>query len=110
MEFTTDLWKFCAKGLEYLFHLFKVGMVNIVTRVLAAFGLSIVTVNTLFPALRGWLEGYMTSLPSNVLDFMGAIGLDIFMGAVISALVVESTTRIFLMPTAAVDAIRGAQQ
>ncbi|MFT4256761.1 MAG: DUF2523 family protein [Pseudoxanthomonas sp.] len=75
----------------------------IVARVLAALGLSFVLYKSTLPVVKTFLQGYFDMLPEQVLDLAGALGVDIFMVMILSALVTKVGTRVFLTATSALQ-------
>lgn len=92
---------------KHIFEVFKIGATAIVTRVLAAFGLSLVTFKSILPSLKAFLLNYVQLLPPKVLAFLGAIGFDVAMTMILSALVVRMAHRVFVVPTAVANQLPG---
>lgn len=90
-----------------IFNVFKIGAATIVSRVLATFGLAAVTVNSILPDLKGFLMQYVNVLPASATQFLSAIGLDVFMTLILSALTIRMAWRVFLVPKSVADSIGG---
>lgn len=84
---------------EKIFGLFKIGATSIVSRVLGAYGLSLVSVNALLPQMKAWLAPYITGLPAPALQLLGAVGADVVMSMILSALTIRWGHRMIMMPT-----------
>jgi len=81
----------------------KAAAAGIVTRVLAAFGLSLVTFNGVLPGLKSFLAEYLNRLPPKSMDFVAAVGLDVAMTMIVSALTVRMAWKVFIIPKAVAD-------
>lgn len=92
-----------------VFNVFKLGMASIVSRVLGAFGLTVVSMNAILPNLKTWLQQYVTALPESVLQFASAIGLDVFFTMILSALTVRMAFKVFIVPKSVADSIGAGQ-
>lgn len=90
-----------------LFNVFKIGAATIVSRVLASFGLATISINSVLPDLKGFLVQYTTALPASATQFMSAIGLDIFMTMILSALTVRLAWKVFIVPKSVADGLGG---
>lgn len=78
---------------------------TIVGRVLATFGLSIVSAQALLPNVKSFVMDQVAGLPSQIVAFFGAVGGDIAMTMILSALTVRLAWKVFLMPTAVAQGI-----
>ena len=90
-----------------VFNVFKLGAAAIVTRVLSAFGLSVVSMNALLPNLKAFLLEYVNALPPQVLQLASDIGLDVFFTMILSALTVRFAYKVFIIPTSIAQQIQG---
>ncbi|KAB8191353.1 DUF2523 domain-containing protein [Lysobacter maris] len=81
-----------------LFSVFFQGIGGLVARALGAFGLTIVSVRSLLPDLKSFVLGYVNQLPQGPLDFLSAIGFDIAMTMVLSALTIRMAWKILIVP------------
>jgi Protein of unknown function (DUF2523) len=86
----------------------KFGAAALVARVLGAFGLTLVTFNGLMPEIKAFLSQYVHQLPASALNFIGAIGLDVAMTMIVSALSVRLAWKVFIVPKAAVAGLGAA--
>lgn len=82
-----------------LFAAFKLGAAAIVARVLATFGLTLVTFNGILPGIKQFMSSYINLLPASALNFVGSIGLDVAMSMILSALSVRLAWKVFVVPT-----------
>ncbi|WP_342315400.1 DUF2523 family protein [Lysobacter sp. FW306-1B-D06B] len=93
-----------------IFNVFKVGAGIIVARILGAFGLSLVSLNAILPSLKDYLTSYANLIPPKGLEFLGAVGMDVFMSCVLSALTIRLATKIFILPTSVANQLPGGGQ
>jgi hypothetical protein len=89
-------------------HVVKLGAAALVTRVLGAFGLTLITFNGLLPNLKSFINQFIAQLPPAALNFMGAIGLDVAISMVLSAYAVRMAFKVFIVPKTVADSIGGA--
>lgn len=109
-DFGSQVWEWIAKGVGYLFGTLKTAIGGLVARVLGTFGLSLVTFNGILPDLKSFLGGFLDNLPPAVLQLASAVGLDVAMTMIISALTVRLAWSVFIIPTSVRDTIQGPQQ
>lgn len=88
----------------------KLAAASIVSRVLATFGLTLVSFKTLLPPLKAYVLELVGGLPENAREFLAAIGLGQAMSMVFSALVIQLSFKLFVMPKAVADALPGGGQ
>jgi len=93
-----------------VFNAFKAGAAFIVARVLGAFGLSLVSLNAILPSLKDQLSQYASHIPPKAVEFLSAVGADVFMTLVISALTVRLATKVFIVPTSVANQLPGGGQ
>lgn len=86
---------------------FKAAAYSIVTRVLATFGLTIVSFETVLPQIKAFVMQYVSGLPPETLNFLGAVGLGQAMSMVFSALTIQLSYKTFIVPKAVADALPG---
>lgn len=108
-DFGGQVWDWIAKGIGYLFGTLKTVIGGLVARVLGTFGLSLVTFNGLLPDLKSFLAGFLDNLPPTVLQLASAVGLDVAMTMIVSALTVRLAWSVFIVPTSVKDALQGQQ-
>lgn len=90
-----------------VFNVFKLGAASIVSRVLGTFGLTLVSMNTLLPDIKEFIQGYVNQLPPKVLELAAALGVDVFFTMIASALVVKMAFKVFLLPKSVADNLPG---
>lgn len=95
-KLTTTLVGFAAHGLGML----KVAASFIVARVMAAMGLTFVSYSYVLPDVKALVTEYLTALPSSALQLAGALGVDVFIVMILSALVARVGMRAFLVGVA----------
>jgi len=69
----------------------------IAARVLAALGLTFVNYQYVLPEVKGWITPYLSAIPGSVGQLTGALGVDVFMIMILSALVARVGMRAFLV-------------
>lgn len=88
-----------------VFNVFKAGAAAIVARILGAFGLTAVSLNSVVPSLKEFLMQYAAMLPPKATEFLSAIGIDIFMTMVLSALAIRLAWKVFILPKGVANAL-----
>lgn len=106
-DFGGQVWDWIAKGIGYLFGTLKTVIGGLVARILGTFGLSLVTFNGILPDLKAFLAGYLDNLPPALLQLASAVGLDVGMTMIISALSVRMAWSVFVVPTTVKTALQG---
>ena len=106
-DFSSQVWGWIAKGIGYMFGMAKTVVAGLVGRVLGTYGLSVVTFNEVLPDLKSFVSGFFTSLPTVVVELASAVGLDIAMSMIISALTISMAWRVFVIPTSVKNAMQG---
>ncbi|WP_313242391.1 DUF2523 family protein [Stenotrophomonas sp.] len=74
----------------------KLAASAIFARVLAACGLTFVNYQYVLPSVKAWLIEHTSGIPGMVREIAGAMGVDIFMTMIVSALVAKVGMRVFL--------------
>ncbi|UNK44014.1 DUF2523 domain-containing protein [Luteimonas sp. S4-F44] len=85
----------------------KVAAAGIVGRVLGTFGLTMVTFESILPNLKAFVMGYLSGMPADALNMMGAIGIGKAMSMILSALTVRLAWRTFIVPTSVANSLGG---
>jgi hypothetical protein len=106
LSFIADIAK--AVG-RFVFSAFRDGIGLLVAKLLGVFGLTVISMSALLPDLKGFLSQYAASLPPVVLEFASAIGLDVFMTMIVSALSIKLATKVFIVPTSVASQLPGQQ-
>lgn len=91
-----------------VFNVFKAGAAAIVTRVLGAFGLTMVSLNSVVPSLKAFLMEYAAMLPAKATAFLSAIAIDVFMTMILSALAIRLAWKVLILPKSVANALPGA--
>jgi hypothetical protein len=102
-----QVWKWIIGGVAHLLGGLRDMAAGIVGKVLAAFGLSIVTFQGILPSLKAFVMQFVSGLPAQVVQFLGAIGLGIAMSMILSALTVRMAWKIFIVPRTIADSLGG---
>lgn len=84
---------------------FSGGIGGIVTKALSFFGLSMISFNVVLPKLKAFVMQFVSGMPGEAMQFLGAIGLGQAMSMVFSALVIRFSWKVLIVPKAAADAI-----
>lgn len=95
---------------RFVFVAFRDGIGLLVAKLLGVFGLTTISMSAVLPSLKSFLMEYAASLPSVVLEFAGAVGLDVFMSMVLSALTIRLSTKVFIVPKSVADQLPGASR
>ena len=95
---------------RFVFASFRDGIGLLVAKLLGVFGLTMISMSAVLPDLKGWLAQYANSMPPVVTQFAGAIGLDVFMTMVISALSIRLASKVFIVPKGVADQLPGASR
>lgn len=98
-----QVWTWITKGAAYLMGLFSAAVPSLVTRFLAAYGLTMVSFNAVLPQLKSFVLQYVSALPPEAMNFLGAIGLGKAMSMILSALTVAWAHKTFIVPTSVAD-------
>ncbi len=101
------VWEWIAQGTGYFLGSLKMLAATIVSRILATFGLSMVTFNSILPNLKSFILQYVGALPASTMDFLAAIGIGQAMSMVMSALTIRLAWKVFIIPTAVATQLSG---
>lgn len=103
----SQVWEWIIGGIARLLIALKLAAAGIVGRVLGTFGLTMVTFEALLPQLKSFMLQFASGLPSEALNFIGAIGLGQAMSMIFSALTVRLAWKVFIVPKAIADGLGG---
>ena len=106
-DYGNQVWDWLLKGIAHFFDFFKGAIGGLVARVLSTFGLSLVTFNGILPDVKAFLFGFFDDLPPTIVQLASAVGLDVAMSMIVSALTVRMAWRVFIIPTSAKNALQG---
>lgn len=99
----TDIFtSFFTVGLSFL----KLAITSIVTRVLAALGLTMVSVASILPDLKAYIMQFIGVLPPQVIQLLGALHVDVVISLIFSALTVRFAFTTFILPTSVAQSLR----
>lgn len=101
------IWTWIVSHVSRLLTGLKIIFPTLVSRALATFGLSVVSFNVLLPQFKQFMLQYVTALDPETMNFLGAIGLGQGMSMVFSALVVQLSWRIWIVPKSVADQLPG---
>lgn len=85
----------------------KIIAASVFGRALAGVGLTFAQFQYTLPYVKDFLQGYFNQLPANILQFLGACGVDIFMVVIISAFVAKIGLKVILSTVTAVQGLMG---
>lgn len=103
----SQVWEWILGGIARLITALKMAAYGIAGRVLAGFGLSIVSFETVLPNLKSFVSQHVSGLPADALNFLGAIGLGQAMSMILSALTVRMAWKVFIVPKSVADSLGG---
>lgn len=101
------VWNWILNGISRLLLGLKLVAAGIVGRVLATFGLTMISFNAVLPNLKGFVLQLVGGLPAWALNLLGYLNVGVAMSMVISALAVRMAWKVFIVPTSVADAIQG---
>ncbi|HHA2385815.1 DUF2523 family protein [Stenotrophomonas maltophilia] len=94
------IWEWITRGVNLVWTVLFGGIGRIVTKTLSTAGITLVSVNQLLPVLKTTIANYVGSLPDTAHNFLGAVGFDVFMTMILSALSVRFAFKLIPMSTA----------
>ena len=103
----SQVWVWILGGIARLLIALKLAAAGIVGRVLATFGLTLVSFEALLPQLKAFVQQFTAGLPAEALNFIGAIGLGQAMSMIFSALTVRLAWKVFIIPKSIADGLGG---
>lgn len=102
-----QVWEWIVGGVGHLLSGLKDMAAGIVGKILATFGLTMVSFNAILPNLKAFVVDRISGLPPHVTEFLGAIGLGIAMSMILSALTVRMAWKVFIVPKSIADTLQG---
>lgn len=93
------VWGWITGGASVFVSLIKGAVGIMAAKVLATFGLTMISFNVLLPQLKAFVLQYAAALPPEAMNFLGAIGLGKAMSMVFSALTVRMASKVLIVPT-----------
>jgi len=103
-----QVWEWITGAVAHLLGSLKMAAAGIVGKVLGTFGLTMITFDALLPNLKAFVMGYVSGMPADALNMMGALGIGQAMSMILSALAVRITWKVYIVPTTVANAIGGA--
>lgn len=101
------VWTWIIKGALHLVGALKDAAAGIVGKVLATFGLSLVSFNAILPSLKSFILQWYGGLPGPAGELLGYLQVGVVMSMILSALVVRMTWKVFLVPKSVADQLGG---
>jgi len=101
------VWEWITGGASFLLGGLKMAAAGIVGKVLATFGLTMVTFNALLPNLKQFVMGYVSGMPADALNMLGALGIGSAMSMILSALTIRLAYKVFIVPTSVANSMGG---
>lgn len=102
-EFWEKLKSLSVGWSDHLINALKTAASLFVARVFAAFGLTIVTYNSVLPEVKDFVASYSTGISGSTRELLGALGVDIAMTMILSAIVARVGMRAFVAGLAAIQ-------
>lgn len=102
-----QVWTWIIQGIAHLVSGIKAAAAGIVGKVLATFGLSIVTFEAILPPLKAFMVSMVSGLPAQLLQFLGAIRFGEAVSMILSALAVRMAWKVFIVPTSIANQLPG---
>lgn len=96
--FFSGLFPMLLKVLSHLFVGLKNAASGIVGKVLSTFGLTMVSFEAVLPQLKSFLAQQVAGLPGWALNLISALGIDVAMTIVVSALTVRIAWKVWIIP------------
>lgn len=103
------VWDWILKGIGRLLLGLKIAAAGIIGRILATFGLTMVSFGAVLPSLKAFVIEKSGGLPPEMMSFLGYLNVGVAMSMIFSALTVRLAWKVLIVPTAAVDAFQGGQ-
>jgi hypothetical protein len=102
-----QVWKWIIGGIGHLLAGLRDMAAGMVGKVLATFGLSVVTFNGLLPQLKSYVTQFMGGMPPEAMALLGYLNVGVAMSMILSALAVRMAWKIFIVPTAVANQLGG---
>lgn len=96
--FFSGLFPMLLKVLSHLFVGLKQAAAGIVGKVLSTFGLTLVSFNAVLPQLKSFLASQVAGLPGWATNLISALGIDVAMTIIFSALSVRMAWKVWVIP------------
>lgn len=99
------VWTWITGGISFLLVGLKLALAGMVGRVLATFGLTMVTFEAILPNLKAFIVSQIPSIPAKPLALLGALGVGTAMSMILSALVIRMAWKVFVIPTSVANSL-----
>jgi len=99
------IWEWITGGIVRLVIALKLAAAGLFGRILAAYGLTMVTFNAVLPNLKAFVSDRVSGMPAEAMNFMGAIGLGQAMSMILSALTIRMAWKVFIIPKSVADSM-----
>lgn len=103
----SEIGKFMVVFAKNLFAIFRDGAAEIVAKLLGTFGLTMISVKAILPELKSFIVSYVGAMPPVAREMWGAIGADVFISVVLSAVTIKFSMKFLIVPTSVVNSLRG---
>lgn len=97
------IWGWILGGIGHLLSGLKAIAATIVGKVLATFGLTLISISALLPQLKAFVLQFVSGIPAELLNFLGYLNIGVAMSMIFSALTVRLALKVLIVPTAAVS-------
>lgn len=101
-----QVWQWIMGAIGHLVAAFKTAAAGIFGKVLATFGLTMVTFEAVLPSLKAYIVNMVGSLPAQYVEFLGAVGIGKAISMILSALTVRMAWKVFIVPTSVVQGLQ----
>lgn len=101
-----QVWTWITGGIAHLLAGLKTVAASIVMRVLGTMGLTVISLKGVLPQLKAFVLQFVSGMPAEAINFLGAIGLGQAMSMVFSALTVQLAAKTFIVPKPVADSLR----
>ena len=107
MSIKDSVWNWITGGIRHFFGYFGTIAHSLVVKILGTMGLTMISVKAVLPQLKAFVLQYAGGLPPEAMQFLGAIELGTAMSMVFSALTIRMALKVFIVPSAVADQIKG---
>ena len=97
-ELFSGLFPMLLNVLGHFFKKLRLAAAGLVGQVLSTFGLTMVSFNSVLPQLKSLLASQIAGLPGWAVNLIGALGLDVAMTIIVSALSVRMAWKVWIIP------------
>lgn len=99
------VWGWIIKGITHALGRLKEVASGIVGKVLATYGLSIVTFESVLPNLKSLVLQYTSGITGPASDLLGYLGVGTAMSMILSAFTVRMAWKTFIVPKSVADSM-----